>query len=66
MREPCGGAGASAKGKTYPETLFADGYGTCFQSAMSACVGQPGLKISTKWEDRVAEAAVRLVGDVKA
>jgi len=63
---PCASLAPAPQGKTYPEELFAAGYGTCFQSVMSACAGQPGLKISMTWEDRVAEAAVRLVGDMKA
>lgn len=65
MAKALGGAGD--RGKTNPEELFAAGYGACFQSAMNASAAQLGIRMpADRPEDSVVDAAVHLVGDMKA
>ncbi|KAI0019136.1 OsmC-like protein [Xylariomycetidae sp. FL0641] len=64
MAKALGGTGD--RGKTNPEELFAAGYGACFQSAMNAVAAGMGVKMPTRPEDSIVDAAVHLVGDMKA
>lgn len=65
MAKALGGAGD--RGKTNPEELFAAGYGACFQSAMNASAAQLGIRMPASTpEDSIVDAAVHLVGDMKA